>query len=199
MTTADTGLSPASRREAVYQEDLPGLGRLRLVRIAPEEDADLIHGWVKEERARFWGMNGMGRDEVRDIYLFLDSLDTHHGYLMTVAGQPAGIFQTYEPLQDPVADAYPARAEDTGMHLLLAPAAQPVPNFTPTLLSGLVRFLLSDPAKDRVVAEPDARNSKAIARFVGFGFEAGPTVELAEKEARLVFLTREKFEACQAG
>jgi penicillin amidase len=186
-------------RDAVYEEDLPGLGRLRLLRLAPDEDADLIHGWVKEERARFWGMNGMDRDEVRDIYLFLDSLDTHHGYLMTVAGKPAGIFQTYEPRHDPVAEAYPARAEDTGMHLLLAPATHPVPNFTPTLLSGLVRFLLSDPAKDRVVAEPDARNSKAIGRFTGFGFEAGPKVQLAGKEAQLVFLNREKFESLTAG
>lgn len=198
MTSTDTAL-PYADREAVYEEDLPGLGRLRLLRLAPEEDADLIHGWVREERARFWGMNGLDRDEVRDIYLFLDSLDTHHGYLMTVDGQPAGIFQTYEPQEDPVAEAYPARAGDAGLHLLLAPAARPVPNFTPTLLSGLVRFLFSDPAKDRVVAEPDARNSKAIGRFVGFGFEAGPTVQLAEKEARLVFLTREKFEARPAG
>ena len=198
MTRTDTALRYADR-EAVYEEDLPELGRLRLLRLAPEEDADLIHGWVREERARFWGMNGLDRDEVRDIYLFLDSLDTHHGYLMTVDGQPAGIFQTYEPQEDPVAEAYPARAEDAGLHLLLAPAARPVPGFTPTLLSGLVRFLFSDPAKDRVVAEPDARNSKAIGRFVGFGFEAGPTVQLAEKEARLVFLTREKFEARPAG
>ena len=198
MTSADTAL-PYADREAVYEEDLSGLGRLRLLRLAPEEDADLIHGWVREERARFWGMNGLDRDEVRDIYLFLDSLDTHHGYLMTVDGQPAGIFQTYEPQEDPVAEAYPARPGDAGLHLLLAPAARPVPNFTPTLLSGLVRFLFSDPAKDRVVAEPDARNSKAIGRFVGFGFEAGPTVQLAEKKARLVFLTREKFEARPAG
>jgi penicillin amidase len=118
---------------------------------------------------------------------------------MTVAGKPAGIFQTYEPRQDPVGEAYPARAEDTGMHLLLAPATHPVPNFTPTLLSGLVRFLLSDPAKDRVVAEPDARNSKAIGRFTGFGFEAGPKVQLAGKEAQLVFLSRDQFESRPAG
>jgi len=181
-------------REAVYQEELEGLGLLRLLPLVPEEDADLIHSWVKEERARFWGMNGWSRDEVRDVYAFLDSLDTHHGYLMTVAGQPAGIFQTYEPLHDPVGEVYPARAEDTGMHLLLAPAARPVPNFTATLLAGLVRFLLADQAKDRVVAEPDARNSKAVGRFLRSGFEPGPKVQLPEKVAQLVFLDRDRFE-----
>lgn len=185
----------STARDAVYEEELAGLGRLRLLRLLPAEDAGLIHGWVQEERARFWGMNGWSREQVREVYEFLDSLDTHHGYLMTVAGEPAGVFQTYEPLQDPVGEAYPARAEDAGMHLLLAPATKPVPNFTPTLLAALVRFLLAEPGKDRVVAEPDARNSKAIRRFLGFGFEAGPKVQLAEKEAQLVFLSRDKFEA----
>lgn len=194
MTHADTAV-PLSVRDAVYTEELPGLGQLRLIPLAPESDADLLHGWVREDRARFWGMQSMGRDEVRDIYLFVDSLDTHHAYLISVDDEPAGLFQTYEPLQDPVADAYPARRGDTGLHLLLAPAARPVPNFTATVLAGLIRFLLSDPAKDRVVAEPDARNSKAIGRFVSFGFEAGAQVQLAEKEAQLVFLTRERFES----
>lgn len=194
MTHANIAV-PLSTRDAVYTEELPGLGQLRLIPLAPESDADLLHGWVREDRARFWGMQSMGRDDVRDIYLFVDSLDTHHAYLISVDDEPAGLFQTYEPLQDPVADAYPARPGDTGLHLLLAPAARPVPNFTATVLAGLIRFLLSDPAKDRVVAEPDARNSKAIGRLVSFGFEAGAQVQLAEKKAQLVFLTRERFES----
>jgi hypothetical protein len=33
----------------------------------------------------------------------------------------------------------------------------------------------------------------------GYGFEAGSKVQLAEKEAQLVFLTREKFESREAG
>jgi len=198
MTRSDTAF-PLNARTAVYEEELHGLGRLQLTVIAPEADADLIHGWVREERARFWGMGAMSRDEVRDIYTFLDGLDTHHGYLMLINDRPVGIFQTYQPLHDPVGEAYPARPEDTGMHLLLAPADQPVPNFTPILMSGLIRFLFAAPQKDRVVAEPDARNSKAISRLEGYGFEAGPKVQLAEKEAQLVFLTRQKFESRLAG
>ncbi|WP_231994360.1 GNAT family N-acetyltransferase [Pseudarthrobacter equi] len=181
--------------EAVYVEELEGLGILRLFRLSPEDDADLIHSWVREERAKFWGMNGWSRDEVRDVYRFLDSLDTHHGYLMVVDGEPAGIFQTYEPQHDPVGEVYPARPGDTGIHLFLAPTEDPVPNYTPRLVAGLMRFALSDPAKDRVVAEPDARNSKAISRLAGFGFEQGAVVQLAEKEAQLMFLGRAAFEA----
>lgn len=194
MTHADTAL-PLSARASVYEESLPALGRLRLLPLIPEADADLVFSWVREERARFWGMRDLSRDEVRDIYLFLDSLETHHAYLMSVEDQPVGIFQTYEPLEDPVGEAYEARPADTGLHLLLAPAERPVTNFTPTLIGGLIRFLFSDPTKDRVVAEPDARNGKVIQRLQGCGFEPGPKVQLAEKEAQLVFLTRERFES----
>lgn len=194
MTRADTGLL-LSGRDSVYEESLPALGRLRLLPLVPETDADLVYSWVREERARFWGMRDLSRDEVRDIYLFLHSLETHHAYLISVEDQAVGLFQTYEPLEDPVGEAYEARPADTGLHLLLAPAERPVPNFTPTLIGGLIRFLLSDPTKDRVVAEPDARNAKIIQRLQGCGFEPGPKVQLAEKEAQLVFLTRDRFES----
>lgn len=193
MTRADTD-HPLSARSAIYEEELHGLGRFRLVTVVPEADADLLHSWVREERARFWGMLKLSRDEVRDIYLFLDGLDTHHAYLMSVDDKPVGLFQSYEPLHDPVGEAYDARPEDTGMHLLLAPAVRPVRNFTPTVVAALTRFLLSEPGKDRVVAEPDARNHKAIQRLKSCGFQPGPKVQLAEKEAQLVFLVRERFE-----
>lgn len=54
-------------RAAAYAEDLPGLGHLRLLRVLPDQDANLIHSWVREERARFWGMNGWSREQVRDV------------------------------------------------------------------------------------------------------------------------------------
>ena len=43
---------------------------------------------------------------------------------MVVDGEPVALFQTYEPLHDPVGEAYPARAGDIGIHLLLAPATR---------------------------------------------------------------------------
>ncbi|CAM3220670.1 Aminoglycoside N(6')-acetyltransferase type 1 [Arthrobacter ulcerisalmonis] len=194
MTRSDSALQ-ASTRTSSYQQDLPGLGQLRLVRIAPDDDAPLLHSWVSEERARYWGMGSLGEEEVREIYQFLDGLVTHHGYLILVADQPAGIFQTYEPEHDPVGEAYPVHAGDAGIHLLLAPAAQPVPGFTAAVLSALLAFVFADSTVRRVVAEPDARNSKAVARFLSFGFEPDARVQLAEKEAQLVFLTRQVFEA----
>ena len=193
-TTESTG--PLSHRtDAAYEEDLPGCGRLRLVQVAPGEDVDLIHGWVSEERARFWGMGSHTPPQIQEIYEFLDGLDTHHAYLIELAGEPMGLFQTYEPLHDPIGEAYPALPGDIGMHLLLAPASRHIPNFTPVLVSALIRFMFSDPAKDRIIVEPDARNAKAVKRLRATCFELGPIIKLAEKDAQLAYLKRTRFEA----
>lgn len=77
-----------------------------------------------------------------------------------------------------------------------ADAAGTEPGFTGALLTAFLTWVLDvDPARRRIVAEPDARNNKAIARFVRAGFVLGPEIELPEKRARLVFLSREDFEA----
>ncbi|MFD0528942.1 GNAT family N-acetyltransferase [Kitasatospora arboriphila] len=57
-----------------------------------------------------------------------------------------------------------------------------------------VRFLLADPGRRRIVAEPDARNDRAIALLRRCGFEPGPEIDKPEKRARLVFLDREAAE-----
>ena len=194
MSTPES--TTASRRaEAAYQEDFPVGERLRLLQVVPRDDVGLIHRWVSEERARFWGMGSHTREQVLEIYEFLDCLDTHHAYLIELAGEPMGLFQTYEPLHDPVGEAYPALPGDIGMHLLLAPASRHIPHFTPVLVSALIRFMFSDPAKDRIIVEPDARNAKAIKRLRATCFELGPIIELAEKDAQLAYLTRTRFEA----
>lgn len=197
MTTPDAA-APALDRpgpgQPAYEEDLPPLGRLRIVPLSPQDDVDLICAWVAEERARFWGMQALQREEVLGIYEFLDSLETHQAYLIRLEGQPAGLFQTYEPLHDPVGEAYPALPGDIGMHLLLAPATRPVPDFTPVLVSALIRFMFLDPAKDRIIVEPDARNGKAIRRLETTCFQLGPIIRLEEKDAQLAFLPRARFE-----
>ncbi len=181
-------------RTTVHAEELEGWGSLRIVPLVPTEDLDLIYEWVTQPRARFWGMTEHSREDVLEIYEFLDSLDTHHAFLVLLDGEPMALFQTYEPLHDPVGEAYPAREEDIGMHLLLAPATRPVPHFTPRLGASLIRYMFSVPGKDRIIVEPDARNAKALRRLEATCFELGPVVQLAEKEAQLGFLTREGFD-----
>lgn len=157
--------------------------------VRPTDDAPLLHSWVTEERAVFWGMTDKTVEEVRDVYAFLDSLSTHHGYLVHDDDRPVAIFQTYEPEHDPLGECYDVRDGDLGIHLFLAPG-DPLPGFTGRLAAWLLEQVFADPSVQRVVAEPDVRNERSLRRTARMGLEPGPVVDLGHKQARMFFLDR---------
>ncbi|WP_328872400.1 acetyltransferase [Streptomyces sp. NBC_00287] len=185
-------------REVVHEE-----AAVRILRLDPQADAEVVHGWVSEERASFWGMNGLTREQVAEIYGHLDTLDTHHAFLVQRDGVPAALLQTYEPEADRVSECYDVEPGDIGVHLLLAPAGPEGarPGWTAGLVRAILSYVLIGLDRRRVVVDPDAANEKAIARFAKQGFEAGPLVTLPEidipdvylpeKKAQLAFMRRE--------
>jgi len=171
-----------------YEQDLPGFGTFRLDRLDPVRDRDLVHGWVSQPRAWFWGMTEHSPEVVQEIYEFVDGLPTHHAYLMRLSGKPVGIFQTYEPAADPIGEHYPVRDGDFGIHLFLAPADPPMPGFTGAIAGALLRFAFAHPGTKRIVVEPDVRNERALTRWRRLGFEFDAVVDTGEKTAQLAFL-----------
>lgn len=163
----------------------------------PVADLDLVHGWVTQPRARFWGMTDHTREEVGEVYAFLASLDTHHAYLVHEVlpgraeedGVPVAIFQTYEPEHDPVGEVYEVQEGDLGIHLFVAPG-EPRPGFTGALVRYLAGRVFGDPSVRRLVVEPDVLNERSVARFSREGFQPGPVVDLGHKTAQLAFLPR---------
>jgi hypothetical protein len=190
-------------RETVYEERVDGFGTVCVLRLDPQADAEVVHSWVSEERAAFWGMNGLSRDQVAGIYAHLDTLDTHHAYLVRRGGVPVALLQTYEPEADRVSECYDVEPGDIGVHLLLAPADVEGgrSGWTSGLLKAITSYVLIGLDRRRIVIDPDVANEKAVARFVRHGFEAGPLVTLPEidlpdvylpeKKAQLAFLRRE--------
>ncbi|MFD4550603.1 GNAT family N-acetyltransferase [Streptomyces sp. NPDC058466] len=200
----------ASGRAAVHEQLLDGFGTVRILPLDPHADLDVVHGWVTQERAAFWGMNGLTKEQVLQTYVHLDSLDTHHAFLAVTDGRPAALFQTYEPEADRVGECYDVRPGDIGVHVLIGPAGPggARPGHSSALLRAFTSYVLTGLDRQRVVVDPDERNEKAIARFERQGFAAGPAVVLPEidlpdvylpeKRARLAFLTRAAFEAGSA-
>ncbi|GAA1222241.1 GNAT family N-acetyltransferase [Streptomyces aureus] len=189
------------RENAVYEQTVEGFGTVRVGPVDPAADLDVIHGWVREERARFWGMEGASREQVRETYEHLDSLTTHHAHLVRLDGEPVALFQTYEPEADRVSECYEVEDGDIGVHFLIAPATGgAVRGFTGALMTVLVTYALEGHGKRRIVVEPDARNTKAVTLLERAGFELGPEIVLPEidlpevflpeKRARIAFLKR---------
>lgn len=194
---------PYTSRRAVHAQEIDGFGSLRILPLDPSADAPLVHRWVSEERAAFWGMRGLTEQRVAEIYAHMETFDTHHAYLVLKDGTPAALLQTYEPEADRVGACYPVEPGDIGIHMLLAPAGPEGarPGWTGALSVAIVTYVLLVLDRKRVVIDPDVANDKAIARFAKLGFTAGPVVDLPEvdlpdvhlpaKKAQLAFLTRQ--------
>ncbi|MFE7897956.1 GNAT family N-acetyltransferase [Streptomyces sp. NPDC057424] len=193
---------PYASRTSVHEQVVDGFGTVRVLPLDPEADAGVIHRWVSEDRAVFWGMNDLTEQQVAEIYAHMDTLATHHAFLVVRDGAPVALLQTYEPEADRVSECYHVRPGDIGVHLLLAPAGPDggQPGWTARLVAVIAAHVLLGLDRRRVVVDPDVRNEKAIARFLALGFTPGPVVvlpeidlpdvHLPEKKAQLAFLDR---------
>lgn len=176
---------------AEFMFDVAPLGRFVVRRVIPTADIDLIYRWVGGERARFWGMTALSRAEVLETYQHIDSLPSHHAFLVRWRDAEVGLLQSYEPTQDPLGEHYDAQPSDVGIHLLSAPAdGAPVQGLTDALLATLVALVLRDREKGRVVCEPDAQNTKMLTLLRRNGFQLGPLLTMPHKTARLTTLDR---------
>lgn len=198
-------LAPAvgavAREDRGYTVEMEGFGTVQLEEADPVRDLDLIHEWVTAERATYWGMGGLSRAEIAGIYEFLDSVPTHHVYVVRLVGVPVALLQTYDPRADPAGAAYDVEAGDLGLHLLIAPG-DPRSGFTANLLKALAQFVFVHLGHPRLVVEPDVRNTRAIERFHRTGFTLGPETKISQpdgttKTAQLAFLRRSQFHADQ--
>lgn len=159
--------------------------------VDPATDIDLLYRWVSEDRAVFWGMTDHTRDEVAEIYGYIDEQEHLAAYLIVHEDVPAALYQTYDPFVDEIGDYYDRLPGDRGMHFFMAPDKKPL---STEVIGFCVAQELSDPAVSRLVAEPDARNVRAVRLVCKAGFSLGPQVDLPHKPAQFAFLTREAYD-----
>ncbi|WP_435079194.1 GNAT family N-acetyltransferase [Halococcus sp. AFM35] len=110
---------------------------------------------------------------------------------------PMSYWECYWATEDGVANHYDADPTDQGVHLLIGPEEYLGNSYALALLRAVVAMQFRHSETQRVVAEPDVRNERAIHVFKQCGFE--PRMEFhfdeAEKDALLLVCEREQFEA----
>ncbi|WP_066287581.1 GNAT family N-acetyltransferase [Arthrobacter sp. B6] len=158
-------------------------------------DAPLLHSWVTQPYASFWGMLSSTIDGVVEEYSKIQSSGHHHALLgLDYRGAPAFLMEEYRPSASPLAAVYPVQEGDIGMHLLVAPpSGDPKPGYTATVMDAVLDRLFQKPGVERVVVEPDARNTKIHMLNERLGFQPAGAVTLPDKEALLSFCTRQDY------
>lgn len=166
--------------------------------VDPVADAPLLHSWVTQPYAAFWGMLSATETDVIDEYAKIQASGHHHALLGLDGGVPAFLMEEYLPASSPLAAVYPVLPGDAGMHLLVAPpSGDPEPGFTAAVMDAVLARLFDRPDVERIVVEPDARNTKIHALNERLGFRAEGVVALPDKDALLSFCTRDDYRAAR--
>ncbi|WP_341395396.1 GNAT family N-acetyltransferase [Arthrobacter sp. G119Y2] len=164
-----------------------------IVPVDAVRDSPLLHGWMSRDYARFWGMLNASRSDVETEYARIAADPHHHAWLGLEDGTPAFLTESYAPEHSPLAGHYSVQPGDTGMHLLVGPAERPRSGFTTAVFRSVLDFLFADQHTERIVVEPDVRNTKIAALNARMGFVPAGIISLPDKDALLSFCTRADY------
>ncbi|HVI46124.1 MAG TPA: GNAT family N-acetyltransferase [Chitinophaga sp.] len=163
-----------------------------------DKDIPVIHNWVNREYARYWQMQDTTLEEVRAAYVSIMQGKDAKVYMGFHHNEPAFLLECYWVMNDPLGAYYDVHSGDYGFHILVAPPDNRIPNFTWNIFTTIIDFILSDPAVQRLVVEPDVRNEKIHILNKRAGFEYQKIIDLPHKQAYLAFCTREQYTAAKA-
>lgn len=163
-----------------------------------EQDIPVIHDWVNREYARYWQMQNTTPEDVKAAYTAITQAKDTKVLMGFYNGKPAFLLECYWVKNDPLGSYYDARPGDFGFHILVAPADKPIHNFTWNVFTTIIDHMLSDPAVERLVVEPDVRNEKIHILNKRAGFEYRKIISLPQKQAYLAFCTREQYAAAKS-
>lgn len=182
----------------LYTKQMPGMGRFSFRPLEIENDIPLIHNWVNRDYAQYWQMQHTTEEQVRSAYTAISRSKHSHAYMGFYNDKPAFLWESYYAKNDPIGKYYDVQDGDYGLHLLVAPVDTPIHHFTYHILCTVIDFMLTDPAVERLIVEPDARNEKMHVLTRRVGFEYRQKVQLPQKTAYLGFCTREQYTGHQS-
>lgn len=173
----------------LFRRTDPRLGEFALRAVDAAADAPLLHAWVTHPRSAFWMMQDATLDDVEHEFRDIAARTGHDAYLGLHRGRPAFLVERYDPAAE-LGDVHDTRPGDVGMHFLCAPTDAPLHGFTRAVIGTVMDFLFADPDVQRVVVEPDVRNTAVHVLNETVGFRVEGTVRLPEKDALLSTCTR---------
>jgi len=173
---------------------------IALIAAEPRRDAAVLHAWLSDPHAAFWGMGDLDRPAV---VAYLDGVVAHpaqQAWLGLVDGTPTFYAETYDPSRVLLAGVHDAAPGDIGMHVLVSPpAGDPRHGLTDAVFAAVMAWCFFALGAERVVVEPDVRNGRIRRKNAKAGFAELREVTVDDgghaKTAMLSVCTRASFEA----
>jgi RimJ/RimL family protein N-acetyltransferase len=177
-----------------FVKHIPTLGDIHLRPLNLDLDIDFLHQWVTKPYATYWGMEKFTINEVQSAYNEIAETPSHDAYIGMLNNKPIFLMERYLASNDLVAKYYEVHQNDFGMHILVGPPEDRIPNFTWNIFTTIMDFIFTDESVNRIIVEPDIRNEKIHTLNKRAGFVYQKLIELPHKTAHLAFCTKDQYE-----
>ncbi|GAA4270787.1 GNAT family N-acetyltransferase [Aquimarina gracilis] len=183
-----------NKTEIVFSKHCEGLGELQIRNLDHKNDLKIIHDWVTQPYAKYWGMQKFTLAQVEKEYKEIEARQHHHVRIGMLHDLPIFLMEYYDPKSDVISNHYRVMPGDVGMHILVSPAKKKIPKFTWKVFTTVMDFLFSNSTTKRIVVEPDIANEKIHVLNSKAGFTYLKKVQLPHKIAKLGVCTRKDYE-----
>jgi len=177
----------------IFSKKIVDFGEIKLRYLNLNEDIETIYNWVTKPYAKYWGMQNMTLEEVKNSYKDFEG-STHYEVIIGMyENKPIFLMEKYKASEDRIANYYEVKNGDYGMHILVGPTTKKIPSFTWNIFTTILDYFFSKTAVSRIVVEPDVNNQKIHVLNKKAGFQYKKEIELPEKKAALAFCDRRQY------
>lgn len=156
----------------------------------------LLHDWLRLPHVAPWWTPKLSLPETRTYLDHQLAQDHLNPWVVSLEGTPFAYIETYRAAEDPLAEAFPVRATDRGWHVLVGPPEMLGSGLPRLLGRAVLARLFADTTHgdvERVVCEPDERNTRMLRFCETLGYTRLATVDHDNKRAAVMACTRDEW------
>lgn len=186
---------PSPKSTILIEQTVPPSQTFYFRSLLLKKDIPILHRWVNEAYAKpFWQLDG-SIEQLLSTYKAILKNPDGHSFIGLLDEQLICQVDLYRVQAGDLGKYIRCHEDDCGMHLLMAPAAQPIPGLSKMVMEVFMRWYFSFPQSQALYAEPDIYNHKAtrLLQKAKFGFVQN--VMLTDKAASIYLITRKQFYA----
>lgn len=186
---------PPAKPDILFEKKFEPGQSLSIRSLVLKKDLNILHQWVNEPYAKiFWQLEGP-IEQLKSIYQAVLKNPDSHSFIGLLDEQLVCQIDLYRVQAADLGKHISCQYNDCGMHLLMAPVRNPVPQLSRKVMECFMRHYFSFTEAEKLYAEPDIHNHKACRLLDKSGFSFVRNIMLTDKAASLYLITRNQFYA----